>query len=192
MRNRGAQLLFEYWHSVKGGAAAPKRRQIEPRGLKSVLPWVFILEHIDRDLTPFRLAGTGLCGQRDQELTGTNFMSLWLGDCRRTMRSLMDNVTLMPSPALVEFEACAPNMGRISGEILLLPLRDDDGEVHQILGGWFNGVGADANFNTPLVQNKVTNIRFLTENEPDYAIIRGQMARQSEGPRLRLIVSNNP
>ncbi len=191
MRNRGAQALFEYWHTTKGGASAPKRRDIEPRGMKSVLPWVFILERIDRDLTPFRLAGTGICAQNEQELAGTNFLSLWLGDCRRTMRSLMDNVALMPSPALIEFETKTRNMGRTSGEILLLPLRDDDGKVHQILGGWFNGVGADHNFELPLVHNKITNIHFLTENEPAFATIRGQIARQTEGSPIRLVVSNN-
>lgn len=166
MRNRGAIKLFEYWHEAKGGRELPTRKDIQPRGLKEVLPWVFILEHIDRELSPFRLAGTSLCEQYGKELSGTNFLSLWLGDCRRTVRSLIDNVVLMPAAAFIEFEAQARNHTRMSGEIVLLPLAGDDGEVHQILGGWFPSMAQDAYLEKPLIRHRITNIRILTDFEP--------------------------
>ena len=188
MRNRGARALYEYWREAKGIEEVPQRNAIEPRGLRSVLPWVFILEHVDRDLAPFRLAGTGLCDQYGEELKGTNFLSLWLGDCRRTVRSLMDNVTLMPAAAFIEFEAQARNAGRVSGEIVLLPLADSDGTIHQILGGWFPAIAQDAMLEKPLIRHRITNIRILSDF--DAAMGPSELQIVQDRPHLRLVVSN--
>lgn len=164
------------------------RTSIEPRGLKDVLPWVFILERVDRELAPFRLAGTGLCEQYGEELRGTNFLSLWLGDCRRTMRSLIDNVVMMPAGAFVEFEAKSRLHGRTSGEIVLLPLCDANGEVHQILGGWFPTITHDLVMDKPLVRHKITNIRILSEFEAP--LDETGNAAASERPHLQLVISD--
>ena len=188
MRNRGTRALYEYWQSAKGSQEVPSRTNIEPRGLKEVLPWVFILEHVDRELSPFRLAGTGLCDQYGQELRGTNFLSLWLGDCRRTMRSLIDNVVLMPAGAFIEFEAQSRLHGRTSGEIVLLPLCDANGDVHQVLGGWFPAITQDITMDKPLVRHRITNIRILSElNTPFTETVPGM---DGERPHLQLVISD--
>lgn len=189
MRNKSAQHLFEYWTAAKADAVAPLRKELEPRAMKLVLPWVFILERIDRELAPFRLAGTGICAQYEQELAGTNFLSLWLGDCRRTMRSLLENVATMPAPAYVEFEAQASHNCTAIGEVLLLPLFDDAGEVHQILGGWFSPMGRDATFDLPLMNNKIRALRIL-DPEVDRVGAGLIMPPRPVEPKLRLVVSN--
>jgi len=186
MRNRGARKLYQYWHEAKGGQEVPVRKSIQPRGLQDVLQWVFILERVDRELAPFRLAGTGLCDQYGGELGGTNFLSLCLGDCRRTVRSLIDNVVMMPAAAFIEFEAHAKNKGRMSGEIVLLPLADEQGEVHQILGGWFPSMAQDAYLEKPLVRHRITNIRILSDFDPAALPSEDGTAQ----PRLKLVISD--
>jgi len=188
MKNRGTRGLYEYWQGAKGSHEVPTRASIEPRGLKEVLPWVFILERVDRELAPFRLAGTGLCDQYGEELRGTNFLSLWLGDCRRTMRSLIDNVVMMPAAAFVEFETQSRTHGRTSGEIVLLPLCDANGEVHQVLGGWFPAITHDVQMDKPLVRHKITNIRILSDFEPPFSeTVPGARPGQ---PHLQLVISD--
>lgn len=189
MRNRGARTLYDYWREAKGGQEVPQRKNIQPRGLKDVLPWVFILERVDRELAPFRLAGTGICDQYGQELSGTNFLSLWLGDCRRTVRSLLDNVVMMPSAAFIEFEAQAKNQGRMAGEIVLLPLADKNGEIHQVLGGWFPAIAKDAYLEKPLIRHRITNIRILSDFDPEYMPGNAAIGMPVE-PRLRLVISD--
>ncbi len=187
MRNRGTRALYEYWQIAKAGQEVPQRKSIEPRGIKEVLPWVFILERIDRELAPFRLAGTGLCDQYGEELGGTNFLSLWLGDCRRTMRSLIDNVVMMPAAAFIEFEAKSRIHGRTSGEIVLLPLCDAEGNVHQILGGWFPAIPQDASMEKPMVRHRITNIRILSDFDSEFLAGAGEVPAR---PQLRLVISN--
>ena len=165
MRTRGSRTLYRYWRGMREGQRIPLRSAIEPRGLKEVLPWTFIMDRVDREMAPFRLAGTGICEQYGRELRGSNFLSLWLGDCRRTVRSLIDNVVMMPAPAFIEFEAHASNERRMFGEIVLLPLAASDGEVLQVLGGWFPTVTHDPLLERPLIRHRVKKISMLKDEE---------------------------
>ena len=189
MKTRGARLLYDYWREARGRFAVPRRDAIEPRGLKSVLPWVFILDHVDLELTVFRLAGTGVCDFYGRELRGENFLSQWTGDCRRTVRSLIQNVVMMPTPSTFEFTAEGANGRLLSGDIMLLPMESADGELQQVLGGWFPAVTHDPLLEKPIMRQRMMNIRLLelpdgTELppiEPEPADARA---------KLRLVVSN--
>lgn len=189
MRTRGARRLYGFWRQAKGEDAAPSRGMIEPRALKEVLPWVFILDRVDREMSPFRLAGTGLCEFYGRELKGANFLSYWQGDCRRTARSLLDNVVMMPTPGVIDFQAWAMNERTLTGEILLLPLLAGDGEVHQLLGGWFPLVTHDPMLEKPLLRQRIENIRIIDHD--DREIVPPELplpAPVYSGPRL--VISN--
>jgi len=189
MRTRGARRLYSRWREAKGDGIAPERGMIEPRALKEVLPWVFILDRVDREMSPFRLAGTGLCEFYGRELKAANFLSFWQGDCRRTARSLIDNVVMMPTPGVIDFEAWAMNERTLSGEILLLPLIAADGEVHQMLGGWFPLVTHDPMLEKPLLRQRIDNIRIIDHD--DREIVPGDLTPPEQMPYgLRLVVSN--
>jgi len=189
MRTRGSRTLYRYWRGIREGQRIPHRSAIEPRGLKEVLPWTFIVDRVDREMAPFRLAGTGLCEQYGRELRGSNFLSLWLGDCRRTVRSLIDNVVMMPAPAFIEFEAQASNERRMYGEIVLLPLAASDGEVLQILGGWFPAVTHDPLLERPLIRHRVKKISMLKDEEAEN--LRAPVVPTVTSPaRLKLVISN--
>jgi len=189
MRTRGARRLYNYWRDIKGGNIAPERGAIEPRALKEVLPWVFILDRVDREMAPFRLAGTGLCEHYARELRGANFLSFWQGDCRRTARSLIDNVVMMPTPGVIDFKARAINERPLTGEILLLPLVASDGEVHQLLGGWFPLVTHDPLLEKPLLRQRIENIRIIDNDNREIVPEEIPMPTPVHvGPRL--VVSN--
>ena len=77
MKQDGSIALFHYWNRLRDGRAAPKRTEIEPADIKSLLADTFILEKDTRGEAVFRLAGTRLCAIYGRELKGFSFSSLW-------------------------------------------------------------------------------------------------------------------
>ena len=77
MKQDGSITLFQYWNRLRDGRPAPKRTEIEPADIKSLLADTFILEKDTRGEAVFRLAGTRLCASYGRELKGFSFPSLW-------------------------------------------------------------------------------------------------------------------
>jgi hypothetical protein len=61
MKLDGSIALFQYWDRLRAGRLAPKRTEIEPADIKTLLADTFILEKDARGEAVFRLAGTRLC-----------------------------------------------------------------------------------------------------------------------------------
>ena len=61
MKQHGSIELFQYWDRLRDNRQAPKRTDIEPADIKSLLADTFILEKDGRGEAVFRLAGTRLC-----------------------------------------------------------------------------------------------------------------------------------
>ena len=77
MKLDGSIALFQYWNRLRAGRPAPKRTEIEPADIKTLLADTFILEKDTRGEAVFRLAGTRLCAIYGRELKGFAFASLW-------------------------------------------------------------------------------------------------------------------
>ena len=77
MKLDGSIALFQYWNRLRDGRPAPKRTEIEPADIKTLLADTFILEKDARGEAVFRLAGTRLCAIYGRELKGFAFASLW-------------------------------------------------------------------------------------------------------------------
>ena len=76
MKQEGSLALFHYWNRLRGDRPAPKRTDIEPADIKTLLGDTFILERDTRGEAIFRLAGTRLCAIYGRELKGFAFTSL--------------------------------------------------------------------------------------------------------------------
>ena len=76
MNQNGSITLFHYWNRLRDGRPAPKRSEVEPADIKSLLADTFILERDTRGEAVFRLAGTRLCASYGRELKGFSFPSL--------------------------------------------------------------------------------------------------------------------
>lgn len=71
--------LEEYWRSVRQGRAMPARRDIDPAGMRRLLPNVFLIDVIGRPARfRWRLAGTRIGDLEQGEHTGK-----WLEDTIR-------------------------------------------------------------------------------------------------------------
>ena len=86
MKLDGSIALFQYWNRLRAGRPAPKRTEIEPADIKTLLADTFILERDTRGEAVFRLAGTRLCASYGRELKGFAFASLWQEKDQRMSR----------------------------------------------------------------------------------------------------------
>ena len=184
MRLQGTIELFQYWDRLRDGRPAPKRTEIEPADIKTLLADTFILEKDARGEAVFRLAGTRLCATFGRELKGFAFASLWMQKDERVVARLAHGAFLAKSVVVISFEGISRN-GRVNPfELLLLPL--DGGVDHpRSLGAvtpaerpfW---LGAD-----PIAECRIASIRVVDpEREPMFLKNRPEVTVPSLAPTL--------
>ncbi len=128
--------IESYWNSVRGKRLVPSRCEIDPRGMDGVLGHAFILERIAGGLARFRIAGSHLTEVAGLELRQMPLSALFLPGSRQILSDALEAV--FDEPAIVRFSITSPaGFGReaLTGELILLPLRSDLGDVDRILGG---------------------------------------------------------
>ncbi|TPK82640.1 PAS domain-containing protein [Mesorhizobium sp. B2-4-12] len=122
MNQNGSITLFHYWNRLRDGRPAPKRSEVEPADIKSLLADTFILERDTRGQAVFRLAGTRLCACYGRELKGFSFPSLWREKDQRLVSRLIQGVFDQKSVVLMMFEGFSRNGRSNKFELLALPL----------------------------------------------------------------------
>ncbi|TPM41737.1 PAS domain-containing protein [Mesorhizobium sp. B2-3-4] len=122
MNQNGSITLFQYWNRLRDGRPAPKRSEVEPADIKSLLADTFILEKDTRGQPVFRLAGTRLCAYYGRELKGFSFPSLWREKDQRLVSRLIHGVFDQKSVVLIIFEGFSRNGRSNRFELLALPL----------------------------------------------------------------------
>lgn len=187
MKQDGSIALFQYWNRLRNGRPAPKRTEVEPADIKSLLADTFILEQDTRGEAVFRLAGTRLCAIYGRELKGFSFPSLWHDKDQRLIARLAHGVFHAKSVAAVTFDGFTAARRSTSFELLILPL-DGGLESPRCLGilsaaskpFW---LGAD-----PIVEGGVESVRVVDpDREPTYLANRPAIAVPSLSPSLRPI-----
>ncbi|PBC01966.1 PAS domain-containing protein [Mesorhizobium sp. WSM3860] len=122
MNQNGSITLFQYWNRLRDGRPAPKRSEVEPADIKTLLADTFILERDTRGEAVFRLAGTRLCAYYGRELKGFSFPSLWREKDQRLMSRLIHGVFDQKSVLLLTYEGFSRNGRSCKFELLALPL----------------------------------------------------------------------
>jgi hypothetical protein len=122
MKQNGSINLFQYWNRLRNGRPAPKRTEIEPADIKSLLADTFILEKDTRGEAVFRLAGTRLCAVYGRELKGFSFPSLWRASDQRLIAKLAHGVFQSKTVVVMCYDGLSRNGRSASFELLLLPL----------------------------------------------------------------------
>lgn len=122
MNQNGSITLFQYWNRLRDGRPAPKRSEVEPADIKSLLADTFILERDTRGQAVFRLAGTRLCACYGRELKGFSFPSLWREKDLRLVSRLIHGVFEQKSVVLISYEGFSRNGRSNKFELLALPL----------------------------------------------------------------------
>ncbi len=163
MKLDGSMALFQYWNRLRGDRPAPKRTEIEPADIKSLLADTFILEKDVRGEAVFRLAGTRLCATYGRELKGFAFASLWKEKDQRLIHRLSFTAFSAKSVVVVAYRGISRNGRATDFELIMLPL-DGGLENPRCLGSvaaaerpfW---LGAD-----PIIESAIDTVRVV---DPD-------------------------
>lgn len=163
MKLDGSIALFQYWNRLRADRPAPKRTEIEPADIKSLLADTFILEKDVRGEAVFRLAGTRLCATYGRELKGFAFASLWKEKDQRLIHRLSFTAFSAKSVVVVAYRGISRNGRATDFELVMLPL-DGGLENPRCLGSvaaverpfW---LGAD-----PIIESAIDTVRVV---DPD-------------------------
>ncbi|MFP4328733.1 MAG: PAS domain-containing protein [Paracoccaceae bacterium] len=124
-----------YWHALRIGRTLPRRGDIDPRGIEDALEYAFIAERIAPGHARLRVAGMHLSDLVGMEARGMPLSTLIAAQGRRAFAETLEKVFAQPAIARLSLRAQA-GFGRpdLEGQMLLLPLRSESGEVSRVLG----------------------------------------------------------
>ena len=134
MKNKTSQILYSYWNEVRGKRIAPRRFEIEPARIGSILPETFILERSEGSTYRFRLAGTRIFECFGVEFRGASFLDLWSKADREEIAVVMSSLANQGGVGTIEFVAEAPDGRPATFEAVLLPLVHTGQVIDRIVG----------------------------------------------------------
>lgn len=191
MKQDGSIALFQYWNRLRNGRPAPRRTEIEPADIKSLLADTFILEKDTRGEAIFRLAGTRLCATYGRELKGYSFPLIWSRRDQRMISRLAHSAFHDKSVVVVTYEGLSRDGKTNPFELVLLPLEGGLGSPRSL--GAITPVakpywlGAD-----PIVEGKVDTLRVVDpDREPVFLDGRAAMEVPSLAPGASQMIAGS-
>jgi hypothetical protein len=182
MKLDGSIALFQYWNRLRAGRPAPKRSEIEPADIKTLLADTFILEKDARGEAVFRLAGTRLCATYGRELKGFAFASLWKQKDQRMIHRLAYDAFDTKSVVMIRYRGTSEANRFIDFELIMLPL--DGGLEHPRCMGVVSTfekpfwLGAD-----PIIESAIDTVHVVDpDREPVFLANRPAIAVPSLAP----------
>ena len=128
--------IERYWNLTRSNRLVPSRCEIDPRGLEGVLGNAFILERITGGLARFRIAGSHIADLTGLELRQMPISALFMPASREILSDAMTAAFDDPCTVRMKIESKGSfGRQRMVGEMILLPLRSDLGQIDRILGG---------------------------------------------------------
>jgi hypothetical protein len=136
LKHKTSESLFSYWDRVRGNRTTPRRFEIEPGKIASILPSTFILERLDVETYRFRLAGTRVCEIFGSELRGSNFLDGWSATDRLSLIRHFAALSKQGAVETIHMEAAPLARPSTPFEVLLLPLLHTGDEIDRVLGAF--------------------------------------------------------
>ncbi|MDJ0951574.1 MAG: PAS domain-containing protein [Alphaproteobacteria bacterium] len=127
-------LVFDYWDRLRGDRIAPRRREIDPVGLKLVLPRITFIE-----LDPgtgdfrFRLAGTDLYKLHNKEIAYTSVAEMRPAEYRDLLQAHYSEVVQSKAPNCYEIYFITDDDMRRYYASLRVPLSEDNATVNALM-----------------------------------------------------------
>lgn len=119
--------LYDQWQDVRDGDAIPRKSDINPMKISSILPEIAIMERIDQDTVVFRLAGTRLVERAGFDLTNSNTLETFPEAARHIMSSAYEKSAAKPCAVKSDVAVYHERKTSYKIDCLYLPLSNDDG-----------------------------------------------------------------
>lgn len=203
MKHRNSHLLVGYWSRLRRGRAVPDQTDIDPRAIKRMLSYVFILEASDVERPLYRLAGTSLCERLGGELKGTNFLTHWEGQSRGALSLLLTQALKTMQPVCLSSIGASADCGMVELETVLAPVSFGDGAPTRFLGMVQVLSDTVQLGGQPIAFQRLVGSQLVREDEPMSTYdappppppppsIRPSLRSHPKAPHLRLVVSREP
>jgi hypothetical protein len=159
MQLRTSHTLYAYWNEIRAGRVAPRRLEVEPSRIGSVLPETFMLERIDPSSYRFRLAGTRLCEIFGIELRDTDMLDGWSASDRAVLVRSLASTCAQGAVTLIVVEAKSETARHIQLEAIFLPLTHGE-EITRVIGAmapmaWPHWLGHERLIHKQLVRHEM-------------------------------------
>src|SRR3954468_24517506 len=121
MKHRNSHFAVGYWSRIRQGRDTPDQSDIDPKALKRLLPFVFLLDARTGRFT-YRLAGTTLCERYGIELRGRDFLHQWDPDSRLRLNELLAHSLRARVPVCLTSIGATDDCNMIEIETVLMPI----------------------------------------------------------------------
>ena len=126
--------VFSLWNHWRGERPAPRRTEVDPAALRTLLPQIFIFDVEDDDFR-FRLVGEAVNERYDHRLKGRSLRELLTGNVLdETLHEHRQCVERQQAVLVHNSVETISNDDRSIYTRLLLPLEVVDGKARHILG----------------------------------------------------------
>ncbi|WP_460258303.1 PAS domain-containing protein [Actibacterium sp. D379-3] len=124
-----------YWDALRDGRAMPTRGDVDPRGLERALDHAFILERVAPGVVRVRLSGQHLNDLMGMDPRGMPLSAFFTAEARPELAGHLEAVFDAPQTVRLILSG-ERGIGRpaLAGEMLLLPLHNEMGQVTRALG----------------------------------------------------------
>ena len=134
MQHPTSRALYAYWNEVRGERIAPRRFDIEPSHLGTMLAETFILECDGTQPAIFRLAGTKICDNFGREFRGTRFSDIVRDEHRAELDGHVDEMRAQGAVHVLEVATGHDDKHQARFEVLMLPLVHSGNSISRVLG----------------------------------------------------------
>ena len=121
MKHRNNHFAVGYWSLIRRGRPAPDQADVDPKALKRLLPFVFLLDARHASFV-YRLAGTTLCERYGGELRGRDFLAQWDRDSRTRLPALLMEALTESTPVWLTSVGTTEDRKMIEIETVLMPM----------------------------------------------------------------------
>ncbi|HKK34707.1 MAG TPA: PAS domain-containing protein [Paracoccaceae bacterium] len=128
------RTLYDYWNELRAGRDAPSRSEVDPRRIADTLESMFIFEALAHGQLRFRLAGTALCEMLGMEARGMLAEGVMTDAHAHDITDLAHRTLSGPGVGVMRVRGEDAAGESWTGEILLLPLRSELGDLDRVLG----------------------------------------------------------
>jgi hypothetical protein len=134
MKHKNSHLLVGYWSRLRNGRDVPDQTDIDPRQIKRLLSYTFILDCENPSRPVYRLAGTALCERFGFELKGTGFLAHWESQSGLSLAGLLNQALKLRQPVCLSSIAATADNGMVELETILTPVSFNGGEPKRFFG----------------------------------------------------------
>lgn len=133
MKHRNNHFAVGYWSLIRRGRPAPDQSDIDPKALKRLLPFVFLLD-TRHSCFVYRLAGTTLCERYGGELRGRDFLMQWDRESRAKLSALLMEALAQSKPLCLTSVGTTADCRMVEIETVLMPMTFNGSAPERFLG----------------------------------------------------------